>query len=473
VTETVAAETPPALAAGRPRTWLRRFNRGLAALLLVLSLIGLIEFAYAFIDDPAGRTDFLDFAAFYVGGSVLNSDRPQLYDPEAAAAATEAIGFTTRTTPYVYPPFLAVLFRPVAHAPYGTVRLAWTALNVIWLGLSAGLLLRLLRKPRQWAHIAAVWALAFLFPPVAFNILVFGQVNVALLWLLLAATIFSEPAATERQQAWAGAALGLAAGVKLFPALLIPYFWLRRSRRAAVAALLALGATVAIGIGGGGWQNTADYFGREMWRLQQQPPSLFWINNSAVATVQRLFVPYEFGFESYWMSGPVTFNVTPLADDPALGASLAQAAALLILAISAATLLADWLVRRKRPAAEPDLALGLLVVALLLLIALSWTSTHALMLLPMALLLAHAGRRPGAEEPLLTVLLLVWALYLAQRMWPYLGFWTSRPPYWTVTFGFLGALLLWLALYAMIWRRLRRPAAGSVPTRTSLPHNPE
>ena len=110
--------------------------------LTVLTMSGLILGVSLWTWDGS-RTIFgpalgADFTGFYVAGTILNGDSPErLYDLEfqnrlyhrllPGAPAEERL-------PYVYPPFFALLFRPLAVLPY-----SWSYL--VWLCMSVGLFL--------------------------------------------------------------------------------------------------------------------------------------------------------------------------------------------------------------------------------------------------------------------------------------------------------------------------------------------
>lgn len=446
-------DTIPVNVANTSPSWWQWINVTVAILLFLLSLAGLTELVYAFFDDPAGRTDFLDFAAFYVAGAVLNSEQPILYDADVTAQVIESINFTTRYTPYIYPPFFAVLFRPLAQLPYATVRVVWTICNLVCLALSTHLMLRLLKWPFNSLSYAVVTLIALSFPPVALNILVYGQVNVLLLWLLLVTYSYSRNGNTLPQHVVAGFALGIAAGLKVFPAVLIPYFWLRNSRGVAYAAVAILSLTFLVGIAGAGWANTLSFLQQLPHLHVQGQAILFWLNDSVSATIQRLFVPYSFAFHSYLMKEPVTFTIAPLLHRQSLGVRLGQIANLVVFGVSMVTLLVTWLAYRKENLTDPDLAQGFLVATSLLLLPLSWASTHSLLLLPITLLLMQIKLVSSRHQLWFSLLLLAWAFILGHRLWPWLGFWTNHPPLWTTTLGMLGALFIWLLLLVKLWQQ--------------------
>ncbi|MEU5765109.1 glycosyltransferase family 87 protein [Streptomyces asoensis] len=144
-------------------------------------------------------------------------------------------------TPYgfTYPPFAAVVMLPMALVGPGTATVTALLLNLAALAAAA----RLWTGPgwRRYGWYGAglaVCALA-LFEPLR-DTFSFGQVNLLLLALVLTD---ARLLATGRTR-WAGVGIGLAAAVKLTPALFIGLLLVTRRRRAAgVATGVAAGAT--------------------------------------------------------------------------------------------------------------------------------------------------------------------------------------------------------------------------------------
>ncbi|MFE0515657.1 glycosyltransferase family 87 protein, partial [Streptomyces sp. NPDC058964] len=138
---------------------------------------------------------------------------------------------------FTYPPFAALAMLPMALVGLRTAIACSLLLNLTALAA----VLRILAGPDWRRHGWYAWSLAAcglaLFEPLR-DTFSFGQVNLVLLALVLADCLLP---ATGRDR-WAGAGIGLAAAVKLTPALFIGLLLLGRRRRAA-----CLG-----GAGGGG-----------------------------------------------------------------------------------------------------------------------------------------------------------------------------------------------------------------------------
>lgn len=140
--------------------------------------------------------------------------------------------------PFTYPPISAVLLTPFALVPFEVASAAMVVLTVALLALVLVVVLRSLDLP-PWPAAVAALAVALAFEPVR-QTLDYGQVNVLLMALVALDTLVRTPRWPR------GALIGLAAAVKLTPALFVLFFLLRGDRRAALTAgvsfLLATGA---------------------------------------------------------------------------------------------------------------------------------------------------------------------------------------------------------------------------------------
>ena len=144
---------------------------------------------------------------------------------------------------FIYPPFAALCFAPLTFITEPTVQVLWLALACLLIGYAIWRMLTALRLTAP----AGLWSLgALLFGLVAwlepFRLSVqLGQINLVILAIVLADLL--GPA----QRRWAGVGIGLAAGIKLTPALFILYLVAIGRLRAAAVAGGTFGATVLIG----------------------------------------------------------------------------------------------------------------------------------------------------------------------------------------------------------------------------------
>ncbi len=156
---------------------------------------------------------------------------------------------------YLYPPFLAVVVAPLS-AIFDDYRSA----NWVWAGLGAAILvLAVLLIARREALAAGfdrvlLVGAAFAFGP-AVGELIIGNVHLLILGLLAGAWL-AVRRDTPRGEIVAGALVGVAALIKVFPGLLIVWFLLSGRYRAAAAAVVAM-AAIAVAtlpvVGLGSW----------------------------------------------------------------------------------------------------------------------------------------------------------------------------------------------------------------------------
>jgi len=142
---------------------------------------------------------------------------------------------------YLYPPFLAVVVAPLAAAFDDYRAAAW-----VWAGIGAvivvGVVWAVSRAEglaigrRGWYLLGAAFAL----PPVVGE-LVIGNVHIVLLGLLVVAWLGIRRE-DGRGDVVAGAAVGVAALIKIFPGLIVLWFLFVGRPRAAIAAIIAAGA---------------------------------------------------------------------------------------------------------------------------------------------------------------------------------------------------------------------------------------
>ncbi|MEW1645177.1 glycosyltransferase 87 family protein [Streptomyces sp. NPDC091219] len=195
-------------------------------LLLVLALAAVVTVFTATV--PLLR-DWFDLRVYYGTVHTWLHHGGRIYDYHVPGTA---YGFT-------YPPFAAVSMAPMGYLGLGAAIVAALLLNLVGLVV----VLRILAGPGWRRYGWFGWALVAcglaLFEPLR-DTFSFGQVNLLLLALVLGDCWLLS---TGRGR-WAGAGIGLAAAIKLTPALFIGLLLLaRRWKAAAVATAVALGAT--------------------------------------------------------------------------------------------------------------------------------------------------------------------------------------------------------------------------------------
>jgi alpha-1,2-mannosyltransferase len=143
---------------------------------------------------------------------------------------------------FTYPPFAAVVMRPLAWVDFQTAATLHTAVNTLLAGAAAWWLFAPVARRAGWSP----WFVTGLAVPIVLlmepirETMGFGQVN-----LFVGALIAADVIALRRGWAWAGVGTGLATAVKLTPAVFVLYLLLTRRWRAAAVAV-ATGLTVTV-----------------------------------------------------------------------------------------------------------------------------------------------------------------------------------------------------------------------------------
>jgi alpha-1,2-mannosyltransferase len=176
---------------------------------------------------------FVDLRVYRMGGSaVLHGEH--LYQLRLAQL------------PFTYPPFAAVVFTILAAVPWTVAVTGLTAASAVALPTALYLVQRLpgpVRQPDRataWAVALAAAAAAVWLEPASAT-LGYGQVDI----LLTAAVLYdlSLPDTARRK----GVMIGLAAGLKLTPAIFVAYLLVTGRRRAAATATAVFAGTVTAG----------------------------------------------------------------------------------------------------------------------------------------------------------------------------------------------------------------------------------
>jgi alpha-1,2-mannosyltransferase len=174
---------------------------------------------------------------------------------------------------FIYPPVSAVLMIPLAFGPYLFWQLAWTIAGV---GATQSVLRRC-GVPRGW-RLALVGSVALVAVEPIRTTLGYGQVNTFLMALVVADLLPRWPGAPQHRRPLQGVLVGLAASVKLTPALFGVFAFLAGRRRVAVVSGLSFFALTAVG-----YlflpRNTVEYFGGLSGGDTRTPASPFYVGN--------------------------------------------------------------------------------------------------------------------------------------------------------------------------------------------------
>ena len=205
---------------------------------VVLVIANLAAIAHQSLVRQRGHLTFdryrIDLDVYRIGSTVWRH-AGDLYGPMRATRVGLALPFT-------YPPIAAVALAPLTLVPFAVASGALTVASIAMLAVVAAVFLRALGVPRR----LLLWSVAVLLPlglflePVQAN-LSFGQVNIILMLLVTLDCLIARPRWPR------GALVGVAAAIKLTPAVFVIFFLVRRDYRAARNALLSFVATTGIG----------------------------------------------------------------------------------------------------------------------------------------------------------------------------------------------------------------------------------
>ncbi len=390
----------------------------LAPWLLALSVVARLSMTYLLL--PHG-TNFVDLHVYVGGAATIGTDEP-LYDYVYGDMTPDF------KLPFTYPPFAAVLFYPLHLLPFGVLAFAWQLGTIAALFGVVSISLRLLGSPDRRA--AMGWTAVGIWTEPVRSTLDYGQINVLLVLAVMCAVL------TTRWW-WSGLLVGLAAGVKLTPAVSGLYFLGARRWATAVFSAVAFVGTIGVSLLVLGDQ-ARYYFTDLLGDARRVGPVATVFNQSWRGGISRI-LGYDAGY------------------GPAVLVALAVTAVLAILA---------W-----RAVGADDRLGALLVVQLfgLLLSPISWTH-HWVWLIPLMIWLlrgpmkdARGARLLGWGWLALTLIGVPWLLSFAQpTIWD-----IGRPWYlaWAGLVYIAAALatLTWMALTGRRSRRCPEPSPRPAP----------
>ncbi|MBO0679559.1 mannosyltransferase [Mycolicibacterium sp. S2-37] len=383
-------------------------------LLLVVSIAARLAWTYL---APNGA-NFVDLHV-YVGGAEALGQPGTLYDYVYAEQTPDF------PLPFTYPPFAAVVFSPLTLLPFGVLAFCWQIGIIAALYGVVRLSQRLLGTSGD-RRTAMLWTAVGIWLEPLRSTFDYGQVNVALVLAVLWAVLSAR---------WwlSGLLVGLAAGVKLTPAVAGLYFVGARRWGAAVFSAVVFFATVGVSVlvvGPAG----SRYFTELLGDADRVGPIGTSFNQSWRGGVSRL-LGHDAGYGVAVVLGIVVTAALAIAAWRAIGGSKDRLGAILIVQLFG-----------------------------LLLSPISWTH-HWVWLLPLLIWLWHGQFRdqPGARVVrwswlVLTLVGVPWLLSFAQPT-----IWEIGRPWYLAWAGlvYLVATLLTLGWVAAIGRRSRRCPAPS------------
>jgi alpha-1,2-mannosyltransferase len=253
--------------------------RTLTRVVTVLAVIAVVIAGHLWYGN---RHDYFDLRIYY--GAVVDwAHGGKLYDFAVQDRYAGPLGFT-------YPPFAALLMYPMSWVSVHTAISAMWLASAVALALMVSWLVIPLADRHGWPRwyvIGIALPLATWLEPVRETI-TFGQINLILAALVVWDLLFL----ARRGSRWAGVAIGLAAAIKLTPAIFIVYALLtRRFRLAATAvgaAVVATGLAAALSFGDS-WQ----YWTSVLWDTSRVGDVKKTPNQSLEGALSRLLDPHK------------------------------------------------------------------------------------------------------------------------------------------------------------------------------------
>jgi len=225
------------LRADRPRTAPRRAPTNYRGLVRVAALASLALGVVGTVGWSIHRRQ-VDVEVYLMGARHLTS--AHLYDQYLAGVHL----------PFTYPPFAALVMWPLTWFDVATAQVVWALVNLAALVGLLAFSLWYLRPDDRDATAAVPWTLvalligpAVLLEPVMLDVS-FGQINLLLVLLVLVdATSTLSVAGRDLPR---GAGVGIAAAIKLVPALFVVFFLVTRQFRAAMSAAVTFVTCAAL-----------------------------------------------------------------------------------------------------------------------------------------------------------------------------------------------------------------------------------
>ncbi|MGW7025298.1 glycosyltransferase 87 family protein [Streptomyces decoyicus] len=347
---------------------------------------------------------------------------------QAASSGGDLYGFTVTkwALPATYPPFAAVLFIPTTWLSLGTLKIIAVLVNAVLLALLVHLSCKAAgpgKAGRAAPVILAATALGLWLEPV-FQTFVFGQVNLALTCLVL--WDLSRPDGARLK----GFATGIAAGIKLTPALFAVYLLVTGRVKAAFTVLGGFLASALLG-----------------WLVLPAASIEFW--------TQRMFETGRVG--KAWLVDNQSLQglIARVLHDPEPG---------LLWAVPALLTAAAGLYAARRVYLRRGLdSWGVLCTAVtaLLVSPISW-SHHWVWCVPLLVALAARTRRHAWRRALLTAVTLA---FTARTMWmiPHTGDLDLYFSWWQQPFAAPYPVLGLALLAAVFWWTRQRPGVSGAP----------
>lgn len=191
---------------------------------------------------------------------------------------------------FTYPPFGAIVLVPFAVLPWAGAIALYAVLTLGAMAVTTYWLLKPVAERHAWSlPYAMVLGLTVFstLEPIRENY-TFGQINVLLAILVMADLLILVP----RGSKWAGICIGLAAAIKLTPAIFILYLLVSRRRRAAITSMVSAAVATLLSAAvmpHGSWQ----FWTHDLWSGQGLGNAAYTFNQSIYAMLARFSAPHD------------------------------------------------------------------------------------------------------------------------------------------------------------------------------------
>jgi len=279
--------------------FLSKKEAALALVLLVLFGSAQLGDRLAMMAPPPTNRNF-DFSAYYLAAKVLSANRAQgLYDLPlyadgrmnlnvAASISSTWHSAASRyqvpfAAPFIYPPFFAILMKPLAHLSFSSAAIAWNAVIVLLLAGAVLLSMDLggMRTSGRMTLILGVGAFSY-YPIV--DGLHMGQID-CLIFFLLAASFWL---LAKNRTVFSALSLAVATLIKLTPVIAIPLLIIHRHWRWLAAYFAWLGALLIFSVWQAGWAVHEQFWHSVLPRIACGAPICE--NSSLIGYVQELYL---------------------------------------------------------------------------------------------------------------------------------------------------------------------------------------
>ena len=270
-----------------------------AVLLLAFSSAQLMQLAHS--KNPPSPYRAVDFSAYYLAGKVLSESPvtesiyqlPRFADgrmnlnvetPAASPWHADAVRFgVPLAAPYIYPPLVAILIKPLTHLSFASAYRVWTIASVILVLAAAALSLSLGGEPFDGSLALMLGVGLFSYTPFLEN-LFFGQMSGVMFFLLAAGTWL-----LSRDHPWLSAfCYAVATDIKLTPVLAVPVLILHRQWKWLTAYVVCLAALLGFSDWQVGWAAHLQFWREVLPSIAGGAPIS--ANFSFMASVQELLL---------------------------------------------------------------------------------------------------------------------------------------------------------------------------------------